>query len=126
MSTVVLAHVNGLPLEELLSLASLALAGIARADLIDVEQRLEQIAVRRDAAYRGAAETGAVIAAVAGDEARARAGAGELVISERDFDPGHGEQPTAVGGAIMHALGAIDQPRTALDCAIGGEGEPMG
>ena len=36
--------------------------------MIDVEQRLEQIAVRRDAAYRGAAETGAVIAAIAGDE----------------------------------------------------------
>ena len=40
--------------------------------------------------------------------------------------PGHGEQPTAVGGVIMHALGAIDQPRTPLEGAIGGEGESMG
>jgi hypothetical protein len=34
----------------------LALAGIGRADLIDVEQRLEQVAVGGDAADRSAAE----------------------------------------------------------------------
>ena len=42
-------------------------------------------------------------------------------------EPGHGvEQLAAVGGVIMHAPGAIDQPRTPLEGAIGGEGEPMG
>ena len=42
-------------------------------------------------------------------------------------EPGHGvEQLAAVGGVIMHALGAIDQPRTPLEGAIGGEGKPIG
>jgi hypothetical protein len=136
-----------------------------------------------------------VIAAVAGDEARARAGAGKLVKAERDLEravhrlgarvaeqdvaeiarrhlgeargelkarrvprlkgghvvepsglaadrlddgsaamagiaapqAGHGvEQSAAVGGVIMHALGAIDQPGAPPKDAIGGEGKPIG
>jgi len=174
---------------------SLPLARIGRAELDGVEQRLEQIAVLGDAADRGAAEAGAVIAPLAGDEARARAGAGKLVISERNLErrvhrlrarvaeedavelagrelcqarcelkgrsvagleggrviepgrlaadglddgrpamagvaapePRHGiEQGAPVRGVIVHALGAIDQPGTPLEGAIGGEGKPIG
>ena len=39
-------------------------------------------------------------------------------------EPGHGVEQLAGGNNA--AVGAIDQPRTPLEGAIGGEGEPMG
>src|SRR3990170_7606849 len=41
--------------------------------------------------------------------------------------PRHGiEQLAPVGGVVVHALGAIDEPRTPLEGAIGSEGKPIG
>jgi hypothetical protein len=61
---------------------------IGRGEAVDREQRLEQIAVLRDAADRGAAEAGTVITAFVADEAGARALPGKLTISERDLERG--------------------------------------
>ena len=52
------------------------------------EQRAEEFAVVDDAADRDAAEADAVIAALAADQARARAFAAHIVIGERDLERG--------------------------------------
>ena len=52
------------------------------------EQRAEEFAVADDAADRDAAEADAVIAALAPDQARARAFAADVVIGERDLERG--------------------------------------
>jgi hypothetical protein len=56
--------------------------------MVHVEQRLEQIAVLRDGAERGAAEACAMVAPLPGDEPRARALSGKLVIGERNLERG--------------------------------------
>jgi hypothetical protein len=56
--------------------------------MVHVEQRLEQIAVLRDGAERGAADACAMVAPLPGDEPRARALSGKLVIGERSLERG--------------------------------------
>ena len=174
----------------------LMLAAIGRRQVIDAgKKRAEELAIVDDAADRNAAEADAVIAALAADQAGARALAADVVVGERDLergidrlrariaeehaieiarrqrgdparqlerfgmgeveggrvielgglprDRGHDriavvagigapqagkpvEHGAAVGREIMHALGAGDEPRRALEGAIGGEGNPKG
>ena len=65
----------------------LAIVGVRQ--VIDAgKQRAEELAVGDDAADRDAAEADAVIAALAPDQARARAFAAHIVIGERDLERG--------------------------------------
>ena len=67
----------------------LLLAVVGRRQMVDAgEQRAEELAVVDDAADRDAAEADAVIAALAPDQARARALAAHVVIGERDLERG--------------------------------------
>ena len=67
----------------------LMLAAIGRRQMIDAgQQRAEELAVVDDAADRNAAETDAVIAALAADQPGAGAFAAHIVIGERDFERG--------------------------------------
>ena len=67
----------------------LLLAVVGRRQVIDAgEQRAEELPVGDDAADRDAAEADAVIAALAADQARARAFAADVVIGERDLERG--------------------------------------
>ena len=62
---------------------------VGRRQMIDAgQQRAEEFAVADDAADRDAAEADAVIAALAADQARARAFAADVVIGERDLERG--------------------------------------
>ena len=66
---------------------SLAVVGVRQ--VIDAgEQRAEELAVVDDAADRDAAEADAVIAALAADQARAAALAGDVPVGERDLERG--------------------------------------
>ena len=174
----------------------LLLAIVGRGQVVDAgEQRAEEFAVGDDAADRDAAEADAVIAALAADQARARAFAADVVIGERDLERGVDrlragigeehmveagrrqrgdaareleglrmgelergrvvelgrlgadrlddrvavvagigapqaggavEHGAAVGGVVVHVLGARDQPRRGLEGAVGREREPVG
>ena len=67
----------------------LLLAIVGRRQVIDAgQQRAEEFPVGDDAADRNAAEADAVIAALAADQARARAFAADVVIGERDLERG--------------------------------------
>src|SRR3982750_865064 len=67
----------------------LLLAIISVRQMIDPgQQRTEEFAVGDDAADRNAAETDAVIAALAPDQAGARAFAADVVIGERNLERG--------------------------------------
>ena len=67
----------------------LLLAVVGVRQMIDAgEQRAEEFSVGDDAADRDAAEADAVIAALAPDQARARAFAAHVVIGERDLERG--------------------------------------
>src|SRR5262245_40998135 len=67
----------------------LLLAAVGRRQVVDAgEQRAEEFAVVDDAADRDAAEADAVIAALAPDQAGARALAAHVVIGERDLERG--------------------------------------
>ncbi len=67
----------------------LLLAVVGVRQVVDAgEQRAEQLAVVDDAADRDAAEADAVIAALAADQARARAFAAHRLIGERDLERG--------------------------------------
>ena len=67
----------------------LMLAAIGRRQVVDTgEQRAEEFAVVDNAADRNAAEADAVIAALAADQARARAFAAHIVVGERDLERG--------------------------------------
>src|SRR5712671_6200317 len=69
----------------------LLVAVIGRGQVIDAGQkRAEHLAVVDDAADRSSAEADAVIAALAADQARARALAANLVIGQRDLERGVG------------------------------------
>ena len=62
---------------------------IGRRQMVDAgQQRAEELAVADNAADRDAAEADAVIAALASDQARARAFAADVVIGERDLERG--------------------------------------
>src|SRR5499433_2906787 len=67
----------------------LVLAVVGRRQMVDAgEQRAEQFAIVDHAADRNAAEADAVVAALAPDQARARAFAAHVVIGERDLERG--------------------------------------
>src|SRR5215213_7051033 len=67
----------------------LLLAVISVRQVIDAgQQRAEEFAVGDDAADRNAAETDAMIAALAPDQAGARAFAADVVIGERNLERG--------------------------------------
>src|SRR5262245_45154516 len=67
----------------------LLLAAVGRREVVDAgEQRAEEFAVVDDAADRDAAEADAVIAALASDQAGARAFAAHVVMGERDLERG--------------------------------------
>ena len=67
----------------------LLLAIVGRGQMVDAgEQRAEELAVVDDAADRDAAEADAVIAALAADQAIARAFAADVPIGERDLERG--------------------------------------
>jgi hypothetical protein len=67
----------------------LLLAIVGRRQVVDAgEQRSEESPVGDDAADRDAAEADAVIAALAADQARARAFAARVVIGDRDLERG--------------------------------------
>ena len=69
----------------------LLVAVIGVGQMIDAgQQRAEHLAVVDDAADRGAAEADAVIAALAADQAGARAFAADVVIGQRDLQRGVG------------------------------------
>lgn len=75
-------------------------ARVGRGEPVDLEQRLEQIAVLWDAADRGATDAGTVIATLEADEAGARALPGKLVKSERDLE--RGVDGLGAGIAVEH------------------------
>ena len=67
----------------------LVLAVVGRRQMIDAgKKRAEELAIVDDAADRDAAEADAVIAALAADQARARALAADVVVGERDLERG--------------------------------------
>ncbi len=75
------------------------------------QQRAEHLAVGDDAADRDAAEVDAVIAALAADQAEARAVAVHAVIGERDLEGGVDRFRSGVGVEhVVHAFGRdVDQ-----------------
>ena len=80
----------------------LVLAIVGRRQMIDAgEQRAEEFAVVDDAADRDAAEADAVIAALAPDQARARAFAAHVVIGERDLERGVDRLRAGIGEEHM-------------------------
>src|SRR5262249_17756547 len=68
---------------------SLMLAAVGCRQVVDAgQERAEEFAVVDDAADRDSAEADAVIAALAADQARARALAADIVIGKRDLERG--------------------------------------
>ncbi len=110
------------------------------ADVVDAgQQRAEHLAVADDAADRDAAEIDAVIAALAADQAEARALADDALIGERDleagldrFGAGIGEEDVVDAGRHvgdqarrqLEALGVADlESRRIVELAhLGGDG----
>ena len=91
----------------------LVLQVVGVADMIDAgQQAAVEHAVLDDAADGGAAEIGAVIAALAPDEAGLRALAPHIVIAERDLERGVGRFRARVGEEhVVEIAGReIDQP----------------
>ena len=96
----------------------LVLEVVGVADVIDAgEQAAVEHAVLDDAAHRGAAEVGAVIAALTPDEPGLRALAPHIVIAERDLERGVGRFRARVGEehVVEVARREIDQPVRELE-----------
>ena len=81
----------------------LMLAAVGRRQMVDAgQQRAEEFAVVDNAANRNAAEADAVIAALAADQAGARAFAADVVVGERNLE--RGVDRLRAGIAEKHAV----------------------